>query len=140
MNLDRLAKLLLLQTGCGNGLASVSGSVTLDGEKMLGGPELRVTVLMSPKGGGPSAAALVDSNGNFLMSTGSKSGIAPGKYLVAVSGTQIIPPKDPKDTPGGRPVTPRQYANPKLSGLQVEVEPGSNQFDLELKSEPASRS
>lgn len=59
----------------------------------------------------------------------------PGEYMVGISAKKIHPP----DTPGGltRPelVTPRKYAQPEQSGFRVEVKPGSNTFDFDLKSD-----
>jgi hypothetical protein len=122
-------------SGCGNGLASVSGSVTLDGQPLRGGNGVRGTVTFQPKSGqGATAVGNLDENGKFVLSTGSQKGVAPGDYLVACSATQIIPSKNPGGTPSGRRVTPLKYADAQTSGLQFTVQSGGNEFELPLVS------
>ena len=123
-------------TGCGSGLARVGGTVTLDDKPLAGGRDLRVTVLFVPESGsGTTGAALVDADGRYSLSTGAKSGIQPGDYLVAISAVEVIRPKDESAPPGSRPLTAQHYADPKLSGFRAEVQPGSNTFDFNLRSD-----
>jgi hypothetical protein len=120
--------------GCGNGLASVSGTVTLDGEPIAGGSDVRGTVTFYRQDGtGTPAVGIIDSDGRYEMSTGSTDGVPPGEYAVAIAATRIIIP-EPGATPSGRPITPRYYANAKESGLRADVEPGGNTFDFQLES------
>jgi len=125
-------------TGCGRGLAEVEGTVTLDGAPLAGGSDVKGTVLFYPVGkSGAPGVGVLDANGRYKLSTGSQEGIEPGPYEVAISVTKIIMPKDPTGTPGGRPITPRKYADPKQSGFRPEVQAGSNTFDFALDSKPA---
>lgn len=125
-------------SGCGNSLSQVSGGVTIDGEPIAGGENVRATVYFYPEGGtGTPAIGLLDESGQYEISTGSQSGIQPGSYVVTISATEIIPAKQQGEAPTGRPITARKYADPRLSGFRVEVEPGSNTFDFDL--EPVQR-
>jgi hypothetical protein len=125
--------------GCGNGMSEVQGTVTLDGAPLAGGSGVKATVLFQPDGQpGASGVGILDANGNYALMTGSQEGVPPGPYLVTVSATQIIMPKDPTGTPSGKPITPRHYADPKQSGLRAEVQPGSNRFDFALDSKRSS--
>ena len=124
-------------TGCGSDLASVSGTVTLDGQAISGGPELRATVYFSPaEGSGASAVGYLDSSGQYTLSMGSTEGIRPGNYVVAISATKLIPARTPGGMPGGQLITPRKYSNARVSGLQAAVQSGSNTVDFALSSKP----
>jgi hypothetical protein len=126
--------LLLPFNGCGNGLASVSGTVTLDGQPLRGGNGVRGTVYFQPAAGGSSAVGNLDEMGRYDLSTGSKEGAAPGDYLVTCSVAQIIPSKEPGGTPSGRRITDSKYANAKTSGFRFTVQKGDNEFDISLES------
>lgn len=126
--------------GCGNGLASVNGKVTLDGNPLAGGGDTRAMVYFYPEGGtGAPAVGLLDSSGEFTVSTGTSSGVKPGAYLVTVSASQLVG----KDIPGvprsARRVTPAKYSDPNASGLRVQVDSGSNECEFALESDPPSR-
>ncbi len=122
--------------GCSNDLASVNGTVTLDGQAISGGPELRGTVYFSPaEGTGASAVGILDSSGQYALSMGSTEGIRPGKYVVAISATKLVPAQTPGGMPGGKLITPPRYANARDSGLQAEVQPGNNRLDFVLTSQ-----
>lgn len=121
-----------LLTGCGNDLASVEGQVTLNGQPLAGGPQLQGIVQFVPENGGPTATAYLDEAGRYELSSGSRRGTKPGRYLVAVSATKIIPAATPGGAASGRPATPPHYANPKESGFVADVEPGANTFDFAL--------
>ena len=81
-----------------------------------------------------TAVGYLDQNGRYSLATGSQAGVLPGKYLVSVSATEIIPPKIPGEAGSGRLATPPQYANAKTSGFTAEVASGSNTFDYALLS------
>ena len=128
-------------TGCGSGLANVTGQVTLDGQPIVGGSDVRGTIYLYPEGGlGAPASGILDEEGRYDISTGTRGGVAPGPYLVSISAIQIIPPRIEGDAPGGRPLTPRKYANPNQSGYRVDVAAGSNTFDFALESDRRSKS
>jgi hypothetical protein len=121
--------------GCGSDLASVSGTVTLDNKPLAGSDRLRGTVQFSPQDGrGTTAVGYVDANGRYNLSTGSRVGVPPGKYLVSVSAVEIIPPKIAGEAGSGRLATPPRYANAKSSGLAADVGSGNNTFDFALSS------
>jgi hypothetical protein len=125
-----------LFVGCGGDLASVSGSITLDGQPLAGSERLRGTVQFSQEDGhGTTAVGYLDGNGHYDLSSGSRVGVLPGKYLVSVSATEIIPPKTPGEAPSGRLATPRRYAEAKSSGFTAEVVRGRNTFDYVLSSQ-----
>ena len=126
--------------GCGNGLSDVSGHITLNGQPLVGGGDMRTTVYFFPEGGtGAPAVGLTDEDGNYEIQTGSQEGVMPGSYLVTISASKLIPPRVPGEAAGGKPLTPRKYANPSTSGLRVEVAPGSNEFDFALEGNPPGR-
>src|SRR5262245_58900834 len=78
--------------GCGTDLATVGGAVTLDGRPLAGSDRLRGTVKFSPEDGhGTTAIGYLDEAGRYNLSSGSRAGVLPGKYLVTVSATEIIP-------------------------------------------------
>ncbi len=133
-----LGVLLIAAAGCGNGLAKVSGNITLDGDPLGSSEMVRTKVLFFPAGGGTGAPAigLLDEDGDYQLYTGSNRGIQPGNYLVTISATEIIPPKEEGGLPSGRRLTPSKYANPKTSGFTALVESGSNSFDFNLEPEP----
>lgn len=122
-------------SGCGNGMAGVSGTVTLDGKPMVGDRDHRITVLFVPESGaGPSATARLDGSGHYQLATGSQSGITPGAYLVTVTAVEVQRSSDPNSPPAMRRVSPERYADPKKSGFRADVQSGSNTFDFDLKS------
>jgi len=122
-------------TGCGSNLATVSGTVTLDGRPLAANDRLSASVEFSPEDGhGTTAIGYLDENGKYTLSSGSRKGVMPGKYLVSISATEIIPPKIAGEAPSGRSVTPRKYAESKSSGFIADVAPGSNTFDYALAS------
>jgi hypothetical protein len=131
-------------TGCGNGLATVSGQVTLDGQPIHGGNgDVRVTVQFQPAGGsGSSPIGLADENGNYTLGTGSQTGISPGEYVVTCTVAELTRSKDSNVTTGVRRVSDPKYANAKTSGLKFTVQPGKNEFNIPMESPktPARRS
>jgi hypothetical protein len=135
MRIVGLFVLSLTLVGCGERLATVTGQVTLDGQPLRGGQELAGTVQFVPDSGGATATAYLDGDGRYSLSTGSRQGTQPGRYLVAVSATKIIPAATEGGAASGRPATPRRYANPKESGFVVDVESGDNTFDFALQSQ-----
>jgi hypothetical protein len=122
--------------GCNGGRSSVRGTLTLDGEPLARTENVQVTIMFFPaNGSGAPAAALADESGNYTLTTGSQSGLAPGSYVVTLAATEVTP------AAGGsskkRMVTPLRYANPKQSDLRAEVQPGRNTFDFDLQSSDA---
>jgi len=119
----------LLLSGCGNGLAKVSGQVTIDGQPVDGSKgSAFVVVQFVPVGGkGANGAGLADENGRYTVATGSQAGVWPGEYFVTCTVRN--------ERPGGLVPDPK-YADPKKSGLKCVVESGRNEFDIPLQSRP----
>jgi hypothetical protein len=122
--------------GCGGPYdASVAGVVTLDGNPVPTG-----AISFVPENGGPQAYAMVKSSGEYEVYTGREAGLPPGQYKVAIvareSSTTLSEGGGPP--PPGKAITPRWYASPQTSGLNFQVEPGSNDINLELTSTPPS--
>lgn len=136
-----LAAAIAACVGCGNGLASLSGKVTLDGQPLAAGGDTRATVYLYPEGGtGAPAVGLLDESGEFTVSTGSQTGVVPGTYVVTVSASTLIRKNStPGMPPSARRVTPNKYANPNASGLRLQIEPGYNECEFALESDPADR-
>jgi hypothetical protein len=124
--------LLVAVSGCGDGLAKVSGQVTLDGQPLRAEPgKIRVSIRFQPADGvGPVAVGLADENGNYTLGTGSKTGIVPGDYLVTCSASETL--KNQKAL--ARELTDPRYGDVKTSGLRFTVQSGRNQFDIPLTS------
>ncbi|QDU87969.1 hypothetical protein Pla175_13360 [Pirellulimonas nuda] len=126
--------------GCGSGLATVTGAVTLDGAPLAGGGDTRAMVYLYPEGGtGAPAVGLLNEAGEYQISTGTRDGVEPGAYLVTISASQLTG----KDIPGAPRsavrITPPKYADPRQSGLRVDVASGANKYDFALESDPTTR-
>lgn len=125
-------------SGCGNGLAQVSGLVTVDDQPLHGGNgNVRVTVQFQPANGvGPTAMGLADENGIYKLSTGSQNGIPPGDYLVSCAAEELVTNKNTRGVTGARQITDPKYASVKTSGLKFTVQAGKNELNIPLKSGP----
>lgn len=111
-------------SGGGQGTASVSGAVTLDGQPIGAGSVL----LVSERGLGVSAE--LQRDGKYAIRC------LPGKYFVAVSPP---PPADPlapqaAGAPSPEVKIPKSYQDAGTSGLLAEVKDGTNSFDFSLDS------
>jgi hypothetical protein len=121
--------------GCGSGMASVSGSVTLDGQPVHGAPDLYgVVSFIRESGGGASASGVVNESGHYTLATGAQQGIEPGSYLVTVSIKKILPPEVAGGQTRPQQFSPMKYATPGESGFKAAVKPGGNTFDFALES------
>jgi hypothetical protein len=120
-------------TGCGNGLATVSGTVTLDGQP-VGGAGKYGTVTFSRESGGALGVGTIDQSGHYNLETGSRSGIEPGTYSVAVSIKKVDPPVNRDAMPKATSIAPEKYASAVQSGLRADVKPGRNSIDFALSS------
>jgi hypothetical protein len=124
---------VVINSGCsGPNAASVSGNVTLEGQPLTTG-----MVSFYPEGGnGAPANGQIDSSGNYSLSTGTDSGLAPGKYIAIVVATKD--PPQPYDKTGAEippiPITPAKYGSTTTSDLRVEVKAGKNAVPLPLQS------
>lgn len=128
---------MLTFAGCGNGLAKVSGLVTLDGQPIASGSAMHGTVNFYPATGtGVPATGIIDEAGRYVLKSGSREGIQPGEYMVSIAVNKITLPKTPSEMPQPTLITPKKYASVTESGLREEVTAGSNTFDFALSSLP----
>jgi len=124
--------LLLGLCGCSDSSqeSRVSGRVTLDGTAI--GPG---TVVFAPIGAGKPSTGSIDDSGNYSMNTSREVGLAAGKYKVAVSIREMPQNVKRGDRPPlGRLRIPEKYENDAASGLQYDVQAGSNTINIELQS------
>ena len=127
-----------LIVGCGDGSATVSGTVTLDDQPIVGGPQMYGTVsFYRADGSGAPAIGIIDASGGYTLKTGTENRVEPGPYAIAIAVKRIDLPTTPEGMPRPHLVTPEKYASVTTSGLQAEVAPGSNTFDFQLDSETA---
>src|SRR4029453_15583050 len=83
--------------GCGNGLASVSGTITLDCKPVQRGPQMDASVnFVREDGRGAASVGTIDESGHYRLMTGAQAGVEPGSYLVGVAAKQIVPPAKPE--------------------------------------------
>jgi hypothetical protein len=125
---------LALLTGCSGGHfeSSVSGTVTLDGKAI--GPGFLV---FAPIAGDTNPAnGAIQTDGSYELKTANTAGLRPGTYKVSV--TVLDQPDVP---PGERSYVvaksriPEKYNDPNSSGLEFDVESGSNTIDIPLSSQ-----
>ncbi|MBL8850505.1 MAG: hypothetical protein JNG89_12565 [Planctomycetaceae bacterium] len=116
--------------GCGPSepeveLAKVTGTVTLDGQKVTGG---RVIFFNAS---GYSATADISADGVYTAET------ALGETEVFINHREpdITPPDGRAGMPmPGKSLVPDKYADGKTSGLKLTVQSGDNPFDIEMVS------
>ena len=116
--------------GCGGLPASVSGTVTVDGKPLEKG---RVSFM--PAGGGAMATGVIESDGSYELSTNRMPGLETGQYNVSVVSREMVPNEDGGPPQQGKYLAPKKYSSPSTSGLQFNVEKGSNTYDIELTSQ-----
>ena len=126
---------LVALSGCGGVYDSyVSGVVTLDGNALRGG-----TVAFVPEQTGPASYAGVLNDGTYVVNTGREEGLPTGTYTVTVvSREDSVADTSGRGLPpqAGKMLTPLWYTSTKNSPLKFTVEPGNNEINLELTSEP----
>jgi hypothetical protein len=121
--------------GCSDGLASLEGVVTIDGEPAPAG----VAIEFCPTGEGSPSYGTTDGQGRYEAAfTFQKMGIEPGEHRLKLMPSDVEMPM-PEIGPDGRPVGPPPE-NP-LKGIPrayyeeielITVEPGSNTHDISL--------
>ena len=132
-----VALVATLLSGCGGLESSLSGVVKLDGEPFQAEGDVVGTVMLQPlQGNTPPATGALDGSGRYKVVTGANKGLPPGEYAVGVSAVRLHPPKVEGMPPIPEPLLPRHYRTPGTSGLMVTVEPGSNEYDIDLQSSP----
>jgi hypothetical protein len=121
-------------TGCGGPYdAAVSGNVTLDGTSLPRG-----TVKFVPEQPAPTGYGLIGSDGSYEIMTGRERGLKSGSYVVTVVANEESTPNQNPSLPPipGKPISPPWYRSDQTSTLRFTVEPGDNDVNLELTSQP----
>lgn len=133
----------LVSLGCGDGLSSLRGTVTIDGKPAREGLGLQ----FQPIGAGSPSYATTDKDGNYVAQfTHRASGIQPGKHRVSLvpggggGGEQI--PDNIDDAMSRRKVDTAEQANRRAQLPQsyyseitvITVESGSNTINIALES------
>ena len=121
--------------GCGGSadLGSVTGTVTLDGKPLDHG-----TVYFLPEAG-HGAEGEIQSDGTYRLGTYGKSdGALVGEHRVgvAVLAKPVWPPNydNPDRSSKSELSVPAHYGSPQTSGIRYTVQPGSNEYNIELVS------
>lgn len=127
-NLVTLLSLLVL-VGCGGKPATVSGTISVDGNALDQG-----TVTFTPVAGGMRASAIIQGDGSYEVMTNRDVGLDVGEYAVAVVSREVIIGKGGPPMPG-KYLAPKRYGKTKTSGLQYSIEKGTNVIDIDLSSE-----
>ena len=121
---------LFVLSGCSPNAASVTGTVTLDGQPLKTGD-----VSFHPAGAnGAVAYGKIDPDGKYVISTGDETGLAPGQYAVTVVATEAVPLPTGNVEVIPKVLTPLKYNTPETTDIKVEVKPGANEIPIELKS------
>lgn len=129
---------LVTLSGCGSSenrkpVAKVHGKVTYNGEPLKIG-----SLLFVPKGGGPSAEANIDRNGNYWMGTYALAdGAVLGAHQVMItaftsSGGSGLPEDAVNGNAAPVSIIPEKYADLAKSGLEINVKDGDNNVDFVL--------
>ena len=141
----------LFALGCGDGLCSLEGTVTIDGKPAGEG----IALQFQPISSGSPSYAKTDSEGHYVAEfTHRRKGIQPGKHRVSlVPGSSVGGMEQIPDTIDGelsaKPVPTSEAANAKATLpsryfgeiMTITVEPGSNSIDIPLETEsPAKKS
>lgn len=122
----------ILVGGCGGTSqeAEVSGTVMLDGKPI--GPGV---VVFSPIEGKSPATGSIQVDGSYAMKTSREMGLAAGKYRASVSVREMPAHVNPGErVPPGKLLIPEKYEISTTSGLEYDVNPGSNTIDIDLSS------
>lgn len=124
-------------SGCEKTLpATVTGTVTLDGQPLPDRETVVGNVMFYPSGGGAAAFGDVTAGGAYKVTTGSTSGLQPGEYVVTVTVSEMEPepPGGYQNAPGQKRLTPANYNDRNRTPLRFEVNEGPNVIDLPLES------
>ena len=119
---------LLLARGCEPAapqreMATVSGKVTLNGEPLNAGRVIFAHVE------GPGAAADIQPDGTYSVEA------AVGQTEVAID-HRSEPEQGARDSAEamlGKSLVPEPYTSAQTSGLSLNVQPGKNEFNIEMK-------
>lgn len=130
-----------LLAGCGGveGMSRVNGTVTYNGQPLSQG---EINFIPASPGIARGAYADLDDQGRYSLSTFEPGdGAYQGQYKVTITSRgpdKPIPPEKQgqmmeEDMQGtGDPLIPERYFTPMTSGLEANVESGSNVIDFDL--------
>ena len=112
--------------------ASVEGTMSLDGEPLAGA----VIKYYAEGDRRPTAVGNTQDDGTFRLRTATGEPLKPGRYRVSVAKFSA-PTADARDAEAAlvKLATPKSYAAPATSPLQVEVQGGNNVMDIDLAGE-----
>lgn len=144
---------LIALAGCSNnGLVTVTGVVTLDGQPLPG-----ATVAFTPTGPGIPARAVSGADGRFVMTSGGRGkGARPGDYSVTILKleSRLVSPQEARTLKPGPDreidrvardddavtvieyLVPKRYASAGSSGLSARVPGTGAEVRFDLKREP----
>jgi len=127
-----LLVLLIAAVGCADrGPATVTGTVTFNGEKLKAG-----TVGFHPQSvAGTPVYVTIAEDGTYDLASQPTPSIPAGSYVVTVSGLEPYVQKAGAPGGHGKLLTPEKYGGKDTSPLRAEVKPGANTINLEVKSE-----
>lgn len=130
--LTSLSALLLLSCGKNDEIPEtvpVAGKVTVDGEPLTGG---HVTYHAYDTGQktGAECSGKIDSTGGYVMFTGPKQGVPPGRYKVTVSRSTMPTAEGKMPTAGFN----LKFSDPTKTPLVITVSDGAapGTYDLKL--------
>lgn len=133
------ALLAVVVAGCGSNLAQVSGTVSYDGKPVEQG-----SIIFETTGARPATGKIVGGKIVEVTTNRPGDGAPPGSHKVAIhafasSGSAVT--ANPGDATGiasmqTKSLIPTKYNNPATSGLTVELKPGKNEVNFELKKGP----
>jgi hypothetical protein len=127
---------MTLVTGCGASKGTVSGVVKLDGQPLDNG-----TILFFPAAGdGQTSHAFIEKDGHY------RAEVSPTKMKVVISSSRVIGKRkkyeDVPDSPyveERTEVLPARYSQREKTELTIDVVPGDNPQNFDLKSDPGKR-
>jgi hypothetical protein len=126
---------VVIATGCGESLGTVSGTVTFEGKPL---PTGRVVFHPEDTSSAPAFARLNTDGLYRLARAKGVQGVTPGKYRVSIQ--SALKESDPQFLTFTReyPI-PENYANEEATPLSAEVVVGNNIFDFEVPKRAPTR-
>jgi hypothetical protein len=129
----------LFAAGCGgsDNLASVHGTVTLDGEPLAGAKvefEFRGEEVIRGKSTGSASYGKTDAQGRYTLAyTPDKEGAPIGEHTVRITTREMKLDANGKEVLIPERLPPQYHVDSKLAR---EVKPGSNTIDFDLTLQP----
>jgi len=121
------------RTADGPQLGKVSGQITLDGK-----PLANAVIGLTPEGqsGSPSYGTTNEQGQYTLKYSQDRQGATVGRNLVRITTARMEEDEQGEDKEVPEKLPPKYHVEAESNpDMQVEVKPGENTFDFELKSE-----